>query len=307
MKIKKKTAALLFACAWAVIALTASVAFRATSARALSQDDVITIIASSNHNVQGGEDGEFTWGTFYCGIKLLNEAKWIGDDGITNGTVSISSGSDDYHVSIGNVDDTDALNDRTHEHDFTASNLGGGASWESTDHGHYAKCADCNFKLEVAHRLSTDGNCQDCNASALNYYSFTLPDSYTPIEWDPSSGATVNISFTAQICWGYVLTLKLSCSGTLSAGGDASIPYSISSVDSGGTGTATTPSNANLTEEPIWQLSASEVLNGDEMRTDLSGTITVTLSGANDTDIPPYAGTFTDTLTFSVTLEQETV
>ena len=305
-KIGKKWAAIFAACIWAIFALAASVAFRAVTAKAASADDVITIKATSTINSEGGSAGAFTWGTIRRGITLLTTASY--DVNGVQGSVTITT-IDASTVSIGNVYGS-ALDERSHEHDFTTKTES--SPWESTKNGHYAVCS-CGIKLEVAHRPSEGdiNTCKDCNITAINEYSFKLPDD--TITWDPQYGATINLTIDhIYLFAGFVLKLNMSCAGALQTQNGATISYTVKVSGAGITGeTPSNPSGGNGAET-IWQLSAASNLSGSDMRTNIDSgngasiTVTLTPSGSGDSS-SAYAGTYTDTLTFSVTLEQENV
>ena len=95
--------------------------------------------------------------------------------------------------------------------------------------------------------------------------------------------------------------LNVECEkGALTAEDGTTIPYTIE-VGITGDGDIDSPSGFGTEPQPIWWYEVpTEYEDPDNLMTVITAAITITL-----TVEPPYAGTFTDTLTFSVTLETE--
>ncbi len=342
MKIKKKTAALLFACAWAVFALTASVAFRAVTAKAFSMEEMNDEIGIKVYSTLAsvGDDTLCDWGIFYRGIELLTEISYETDDG-TIGTATIEVVDEDNNFYTFTTDSNGSVTTNTDDysklvyekpldttedcaHDFIA---GGDGSWTSIDDKtHWAECSSGDFKIQVAHRLNGNGVCMDCGyklVTSANTYTFSgIPDyiTNTPEDIDSTDMLVVNIEddvatfeieFTADLFLGSTLTLYLQCGGALTAG-DANIPYTIevSCEDVPSSGSLTTDSPVeDDSKTAIWTYTAPTEYEGDldsldpaSLVANFSGTITITLT------VLPGCGTFSDTLTFSaelITLDAE--
>ena len=331
MKIKKKTAALLFACAWAIFALAAPLAFRAVTANAFSMDDVITVkVYSTLASV--GDDTLCVWGTFYRGIEPLTEISYETDGGTTGtATIEVVDADSNFYTfttdSNGsvttNTDDYSKLVyekplDTTEDCQHNFIDNAGAQSWECVNasdlnSGHWAECSSCGFKIQVAHRPDGKGGCKDCNAELDGYtntYTFSgIPDGITNNEDMAGDGvvffedgvAEFEIEVEANLFLGSALKLNLeSENGELTAENGTTISYTIDINLSSGDGDATSSFDFSGPEEIWWYTAPTEYEDPDNLMTAITATITITL-----TVEPAYAGTFTDTLTFSVTLEQE--
>lgn len=334
---EKKWAAWIAALAWTLFALLASVAFRAVTAKAFSINDEITIKVLGNDVDQQG-DTPSEWGTFYRGIELSEtmEISYVTKSG-DQGTATIQVVDEDNNIYTLTSDGKNGVKtegkygeltlssplyteEADHVHDFTGGFIKEGESnpLGYTDKTHWAKCS-CGFQIQVAHRPALDGSgkCADCGATLddnyINQYSFSFDDA---IEWtSEEESATIEITINnINLFAGVVLKLNLSCTGVLTMEGTDTFPYIVEVTGAGIKGEITpepTIGDRNSITETIWEFHASEYLSSSgssDMRTNIGSgsSITVALTPSGS-DLSPYAGTYTDILTFSVTLEQENV
>ncbi len=313
-------------------------------AASLSPNDVITVKAIDGQVPDSGgvtENDISVWGTFYRGVKLFDGADEVTVDYRSkygNGTVTIKVVEDEENtvtfthdskdvnaiseVEYSNgdpcpyykINQTSNLYTDAWEQDFTTG------SYEDCGDGltHWAVCDD--ISLQVGHRPDADGNCIDCGAKVddnyINEYSFTIPESIPETDGWETDGENPYISFDitldeneTKIFEGYTLILKMqSENGALVWGTDTGA-YAVSVEDYiGGEATSYDDAGALQSEaQIIWQLTVDEstgnpVEEGVDFRRKFGGTITVTLTL---TDPPAYPGEYSDTLTFSVEIEEE--
>lgn len=249
-KIGEKWTAIFAACAWALFALSASVASRAATAKALSLEEMneeIAIKVFDTHLLGGiidpSTDEPSIWGTFYRGIELSTSISYKTSTG-TEGTATIAVVDEDSNSYTFTADNNGSIKpvdgssyptlvnesplDTTadeHEHDFINA-----ASFEQYDsdgdgnyESHLAVCG-CGFQLQVAHRLGGSGACLDCGyefvgSGTANTYTFSgIPDhiTNTPEEID-STGEEIVIEFDDEgvATFDITFTAKLFLGSTL--------------------------------------------------------------------------------------------
>ncbi len=317
---KKSIAAIITVFALALL-LCSPASFSAMTARAEAFDDEITAYAElEDAEFDGGQTGDGSaWAVFYRGTKLLETARWKyvggGSYDETEGEITISASSDGdpnaVHIAVNNASGdkrvlkNSALNVVDNHgyggtHDFTS-----GTAAEKIDDGtHYAVC-ECGLMLQVAHRPSDSGGCEDCDIEFNNTYTFSSEAFGGEIEWDPeTSEASITISVDAEIYCGYVLKLNLQSEngGALTTGGASDgVPYEVEVNPDVGEALST---DGDLTGGiAIWQFTAADNADDDGILAKIDGgTITVILKLTDDF---PYSGDYFDTLTFSVTCEVE--
>ncbi len=335
---KRSAIAILCVCAWALFLLLAPLAVPPVAARAFSMEDEITIKVFDPELFDSDRETSLKpWGTFYRGFKLLERVSYDELETGGSGVAGLAIVEDDNLATFIDSDQVEAVSDSPYsklvheselhtldcEHDFLFD--AGSQSWETIDDdSHWAVCSACGAKLQVAHRPDGKGGCKDCDAELGDYaitYSFTgFPDGITNAPADMTGDVLefedgevqFEIEFSASLFVGYTLTLSVtSAQGALTEeehGEAATIPYTleVECYESPSAGELTvssfTPASGG-DEEAIWVFAAPKEY--DEDTTDFMATVAGTLTITLRLEEIAYTGNFSDTLTFSVTLEEE--